>query len=220
MPTFLEGEEQGDYKTVKKLMCKRIMPMELISLGKRTYREGESLSVFLHDLKKHLNAVMPNLEASAWNQLLLYQLLAGLPNSISKQLRATGNTTSMDSVLERARLLIMTEDPPERAAVVTESSSKALLIKEQLAELTEQVALLTSSRERQQPAVHCFYCNQPVHVQHQCQAYHSQFRQQPRCCYNRGKIGHIERDCRQRQGNIKGAPVQANRRPNYQAKPM
>ena len=110
MPTLLEGEalgfwlelnreEQGDYKTAKKLMCKRIMPMELISLDKRTYREGESLSVFLHDLKKHLNAAMPNLEASAWNQLLLHQLLAGLPNSISKQLRATGDTTSVDSVL-------------------------------------------------------------------------------------------------------------------------
>ena len=74
----------------------------------------------------------------------------------------------------------MMEDPPGRAEVVTESSSDALLMKEQLAELTEQVALLTSSRECQQPAVNCFYCIQPGHVQCQCQAYRSQFRQQPR----------------------------------------
>ena len=45
---------------------------------------------------------MPNLEASAWNQLLLHQLLAGLPSSISKQLHATGDTTNVDRVLERA----------------------------------------------------------------------------------------------------------------------
>ena len=70
------------------------MLMEFILLEdfhKRIYREGETLSVFLHDLKKHLNAAMPNLKVSAWNQLLLHQLLAGLPNSISKQLRATGD---------------------------------------------------------------------------------------------------------------------------------
>ena len=88
-------------------------------------------------------------------------------------------------------------------------------MKEQLAEFTEQVALLTSSREHQQPAVHCFYYNQPGHVQRQCQAYRSQFRQQLRHCYNCGKVGHIEIDCRQYQGSIKGAPVQANRRPSY-----
>ena len=88
-------------------------------------------------------------------------------------------------------------------------------MKEQLAKLTEQVALLTTSRERQQPVVRCFYCNQPGHTQHQCQAYCSQFRQQPRRCYNCGKIGHLERDCRQRQGNFKGAPAQATRCPNY-----
>ena len=192
--------------------------MEFISLDafhKRTYREGESLSVFFHDLKKHLSAAMPNLEASARNQLLLHQLLAGLPSSISKQIRATGDTTDVDKVLERARLLIMTEDQPGRAAVVSESPNEVLLLKEQVAELTEQVALLSTSRERQQPVVRCFYCNQLGHTQRQCQAYRSQFRQQPRRCYNCGKVGHLERNCRQRQGNSQGAPAQATRRPNH-----
>ena len=60
LPTLLEGEaiavwlelseeEQAEYKTVKKLLCKRLMPMEFISLDdlhKRKYRQGESLSVF------------------------------------------------------------------------------------------------------------------------------------------------------------------------------
>lgn len=229
LPTVLEGEalavwlelseeEQGDYKTAKKLLCKKIMPMEFISLDefhKRAFREGESLSVFFHDLKKLLSAAMPNLEASARNQLLLHQLLAGLPSSISKQLRATGDTTNLDGVLERARLLIMIEDHPEQAAVVSQPSTEVLLMKEQLAELTEQVALLTTSRERQQPAVRCFYCNQPGHIQRQCQAFRSHIRQRSCRCYNCGKVGHLERDCRQRQGNFKGTSVQATRRPNY-----
>ena len=229
LPTLLEGEalaiwlelseeEQQDYKTAKKLLCKRIMPMEFISLEdfhKRSYRQGESLSVFLHDLKKLLSAAMPNLEASARNQLLLHQLLAGLPSSISKQLRATGDTTDLDRVLERARLLFMMEDHPGRAAVVSEPSNEVLLLKEQLADLTEQVALLTTSRERQQSVIRCFYCDQLGHTQRQCHAYRSQFRQQPRRCYSCGKVGHLERDCRQRQGNFKGTSAQATRRPNH-----
>ena len=229
LPTLLEGEaiavwlelseeEQAEYKTAKKLLCKRLMPMQFISLDdfhKRKYRQGESLSVFFHELKKLLSAAMPNLEASARNQLLLHQLLAGLPNSISKQLRATGDTTDLEKVLERARLLIMIEDQPEQAAVVSQPSSDVLLLKEQIADLTEQVALLTTGGERQRPIVRCFYCNQPGHIQRHCQAYQSQLRQQPRRCYTCGKVGHLQRDCRQRQGNFKGTPAQATRRPNY-----
>ena len=158
---------------------------------------------------------MPNLEASARNQLLLYQLLAGLPNSISKQLRATGDTTDLEKVLEQAHLLIMIEDQPEQAAVVSQPSSDVLLLKEQIADLTEQVALLTTSREHQWPIAQCFYCNQPGHIQHHCQAYQSQLRQQPCHCYTCGKVGHLEGDCRQRQGNFKGTPAQATRHPNY-----
>ena len=91
--------------------------------------------MFLHDLKKLLSAAMPNLEALARNQLLLHQLLAGLPSSISKQLRATSDTTDLDRVLERAWLLFMMEDHPGRAAVVSEPSNEVLLLKEQLADL-------------------------------------------------------------------------------------
>ena len=65
LPTLLEGEaiavwlelseeEQAEYKTAKKLLCKRLMPMEFISLDdfhKRKYRQGESLSVFFTSLR-------------------------------------------------------------------------------------------------------------------------------------------------------------------------
>jgi len=53
---------------------------------------------------------MPSLEAASQKQLLLHQLLAGLPNFVSKQLWATGETNDIDSVLERARLLLMMDE--------------------------------------------------------------------------------------------------------------
>ena len=109
----------------------------------------------------------------------------------------------------------MIEDQPEQAAVVSQPSSDVLLLKEQIADLIEQVVLLTTSRECQRPIAQCFYCNQPGHIQRQCQAYQSQLRQQPCRCYTCGKVGHLERDCRQHQGNFIGTPAQATRRPNY-----
>ena len=47
----------------------------------------------------------------------------------------------------------MIEDHPGQAAVVSESSNEVLLLKEQLTDLTEQVALLTTSREHQQSVI-------------------------------------------------------------------
>ena len=123
LPTLIKGEalaiwlelceeEPQDYKTAKKLLCKQIMSMEFISLEdfhKRLHRQGESLSVFLHDLKKLLSTAIPNLEASAQNQLQLHQLLVGLS---SKQLCATGDTTDLDRVLEHTHLFFMMKDHP------------------------------------------------------------------------------------------------------------
>ena len=47
----------------------------------------------------------------------------------------------------------MKEDQPEQAAAVSQPYNDVLQLKEQIANLTEQVALLTTSRERQQPNV-------------------------------------------------------------------
>ena len=65
LPILLEGEaiaiwlelskeEQGKYKTVKKLLCKRLMSMEFISLNdfhKRKYKQGESPSLSFMSLR-------------------------------------------------------------------------------------------------------------------------------------------------------------------------
>ena len=111
LPTLLEGEalavwlelseeQQQSYATAKKELSIALMPMEFVSLDnfhQRMMRPGEALSVFVHDLKKLLEQAMPELDAPAREQLLLHQFLAGIPDSVSRQLRATGEIKTLDA---------------------------------------------------------------------------------------------------------------------------
>jgi len=65
---------------------------------------GEAISLLLHDLKQLLGQAMPKLEANAQEQLQLHQFLAGLPESVSSQLQATGETKSLEDIMERSYL--------------------------------------------------------------------------------------------------------------------
>ena len=66
---------------------------------------------------------MPDVTGAAREQLLLHQFLAGLPVSISKQLRAAGNATRVETALERARLLMALEvELEQRPSMVTTTS--------------------------------------------------------------------------------------------------
>ena len=91
---------------------------------------------------------MPKLEANAQEQLLLHQFLAGLPESVSSQLRATGETKKLESTVERALLLITINSKTAcpTAAAVTSSSDEVKELKEQIAELRQQVAALTTQK--------------------------------------------------------------------------
>lgn len=99
------------------------------------------------------------------------------------------------------------EDQQDQVVFVSDNPNKVLTLKEHVAELTEQVALLTTTKQRPRSAMHCFYCNQLGYVKCQCPAYQYQFRQFPCCCYNCGRVGQLENECRQpHQGNFKGMP--------------
>ena len=63
---------------------------------KRKMLPGEAISLYLHELKMLLDQAMPVLAAEAKQQLLVHQFLAGLPVSVSQQLRATGDTKVLD----------------------------------------------------------------------------------------------------------------------------
>ena len=99
LPTLLEGEalavwieltdnEQKDYTITKKKIINAIMPIRFVSLAdfhKRMLMPGESLSMYVHQLKQLLNQAMPDISAAAKKQLLFHQFLSGLPQEVSKQ---------------------------------------------------------------------------------------------------------------------------------------
>ena len=109
LPTLLDGEalavwleldedEQKDYKGAKQKIVDVLMPTEFVTLDKfhnRRLLPGEALSVFVHDLKKLLSHAMPGIEANAKDQLLLHQLMAGLPTSITKTVAGFGRNKEL-----------------------------------------------------------------------------------------------------------------------------
>ncbi|KAL5500252.1 hypothetical protein EMCRGX_G011777 [Ephydatia muelleri] len=116
----LDEDEQKDYKGAKQKIVDVLMPTEFVTLDKfhnRRLLPGEALSVFVHDLKKLLSHAMPGIEANAKDQLLLHQLMAGLPTSITKQLRASGEIKNFNDTVQRARLLLSIEEQHSVVAV-------------------------------------------------------------------------------------------------------
>jgi len=86
--------------------------MSFISLDdfhKRVLHPGESLSVYSRTEKTVKSSNMPDISAQTMEQLLLHQLLMGLPIEVSKQLRATGATDTLKTVVERAKILMTVE---------------------------------------------------------------------------------------------------------------
>ena len=205
-PTLLEGEalavwleltpgEQASYTTTKEKIVSRMAPVRFVSLTdfhSRKLHPGESLSVFVHELKQLLGQAIPNANADTSKQLLLHQFISGLPGSINKQLRAVGQINDLDTALERAKLL-MTLEGPENTAVQT---TEVEVLKEQISLLTEQVAALTTRQTRQQGNVTCYRCHQPGHLQWNCPL--------TRKCYLCGRPGHLAKECC--SGNGKGVP--------------
>lgn len=95
--------EQKDYAIAKAKIIDAIMPMRFVSLAdfhKRMLMPGESLSLYVHQLKQLLNQAMPDISDAPKEQLLLHQILSGLPPDVSKQLRATNAITTLTDAVQ------------------------------------------------------------------------------------------------------------------------
>ena len=233
LPTLLEGEalavwldlteeQQGDYSVTVEELKKKLAPSGFSSLKAfhtRKLQPGEALSLFVQDLKEKLQHAMPDISSATRNQLLLHQFLAGLLVQICKQLQAAGDVTSMETALERARLLMSLEAEQEQtsctAAVTPVPQKQMQQLKEQVDELTAQVATLVHQakpvpQRRPSNLQRCFYCDKIGHFQRNCPKRLSENRR----CYACGKLGHVEKNCW--QGNYNGASTLGRGRPFYQ----
>ena len=128
LPTLLEGEalaiwlelmteEKASYATSKDKIITKMKPMQFVSLDDfwvQRLNPGESLPMFLHELKQLSKKVMPDAETATRNQLLLHQFISGLPAHIIKQLQATGEVRDLDRVLEQAKPLMTIEEPQKQ----------------------------------------------------------------------------------------------------------
>jgi len=108
-----------------------------ISSKKKKLRPGEAISMFAHDLKKLLDIAIPGMNKEARDPLLLHQFVAGLPEPIMKQVRASGEVKTLEAAITRSQLL-MTIDSQLVSAVKEVSKEHS-----ELQELTAKVALLT-----------------------------------------------------------------------------
>ena len=131
---------------------------------KRTIFPGESVGMYLYELKRLLRQAMPQLSEDASRQLLIHQFLNGLPAPVSRQLRAVGNTTNLKQLVESAKVLMIVDDNSREVAAVQLETSKLPKLKTQIQELTAQVTALTTQKSTKKP-IQCFYCKQAGHIQ-------------------------------------------------------
>ena len=219
LPTLLEGEvlaawmelteeEKRDFGVVKEKLIRKLAPLEFVSLEqfqKRAIFPGESIGMYLYELKRLLRQAMPELAEDASQQLLIHQFLAGLPAPVSRQLQAVGNTTNLEQIVECAKVL-MVVDSSEKVAAVQSENSEVSSLKAQIQELTEQVAVLTTQKNSKKQ-LQCFHCKQAGHIQRYCPN-----RVRERRCYVCGRLGHIAANC-WHSGNEKGMPPRGNGHP-------
>ena len=81
-------DEKADYSVTKSKLIKKMVPLEAVSMEEsqnQSISPGKSVSMYLYELKRLLQQAMPDLTADVRKQLLIYQILAGLPASLSCQ---------------------------------------------------------------------------------------------------------------------------------------
>ena len=227
LPTLLEGEalavwlelsadEQADYAVVRERLTSKLNPQAFVSLDEfhqRKLHPGESATLYVHHLKKLLERAMPTVDNAVRDQLVLHQFVAGLPQEIARQLRATGDTSELNATVEKARLLLSLDSHDSVATVTEETSGDSLIskLKTQVDVLTQQVAALTpvsiQPQAPQQFKVRCFTCGGMGHTKHVCPSRNRRPSSSGNVrCFKCGQWGHMKKDCKQ-QGNAQGMPA-------------
>ena len=223
LPTLLEGEAlvawlgisadtRTKYAATKQALTNALKPTEFSAFAEfqsRKLRPGETVHMYLHHLKRLLDAAMPELEEDSKNKILFQQFLAGVPEECSRVLRTNPEITTIDAAVTRAKLLltVSVEKSALSVAAVTDTDTcpEVRALQDSVQYLTEQMSTLMEKLQQHaftaaiQPptsvSVRCYNCNRPGHLSRNCR----QPRRQP-VCYSCNQPGHVARDC-QHQGN-------------------
>ena len=133
--------------------------------------------MFVYELKKLLNQAMLSLDTFTREHLLLHQFLSGLPDTVSRQLRATGEMKNLQTATaDDCTRLLMALNESQQTAAVASSTNEVEDLNEQIARLTEQVETLDASPSRHsmegqqcgRPLLCFFHCNRVGHIQREC----------------------------------------------------
>ena len=196
----------------KQALTNALKPTEFSAFAEfqsRKLRPGETVHMYLHHLKRLLDAAMPELEEDSKNKILFQQFLAGVPEECSRVLRTNPDITTIDAAVTRAKLLltVSVEKSALSVAAVTDTDTcpEVRALQNSVQYLTEQMSTLMEKLQEHaftaavQPptsvSVRCYNCNRPGHLSRNCR----QPRRQP-VCYSCNQPGHVARDC-QHQGN-------------------
>ena len=153
--------------------------------------------MFLHSLKRLLNAAMPELEDASKEKLLLHHFIAGLPEQRARQLRILPEIKTTADALRRAQLII-----DQVGSAAQEETVMAIGGESKLAKLEHQVQYLTQKL-----------------LEGGVQNGNNKFRdstsersnQRPVRCFNCGLMGHVQRNCRQGKGRAPAPGARAER---------
>jgi len=105
LATWLEliAEQQAIYADAKTRILERLAPVQFNDFHCRHLIPGESLPLFVHELKKLMEQAMSKANFPARQQLLILQFLTDV---VSKQLRATEDIDDLDKLIQHTKLLI------------------------------------------------------------------------------------------------------------------
>ena len=177
LPTLLEGEAlvawlgiaaktRTNYAATKQALTNALKPTEFTAFAEfqsRKLRPGETVHMYLHHLKRLLDAAMPDLEEDSKNKILFQQFLAGVPDECSRVLRANPDITTIDAAVTRAKLLltVSVEKSALSVATVTDAAKcpEVRALQDSVKYLTEQMSTLMEKLHEQtitavQPPMH------------------------------------------------------------------
>ena len=170
----LSDEEKGQYELVKGRLIQAFGVNKFVAyeqLQRRVLQENESVDVYVADLRR-LVSLVGQTEAEP---LLKCAFVAGLPTSVSVQLKSVSVVESMNlqELISRARMIMST---------ATSSGPCAA---------GRPIAAKSSSS-----TVTCYACGGQGHIAKNCANEGRSGTLRPLTCYGCGAIGHIKKYCK------------------------